>query len=147
MRAVVQRVSRASVDVAGERVGEIQGGLLILLGISPEDTPKQTQWLANKVAGLRIFPDDQGLMNRSVMEANGSALVVSQFTLYGSCRKGRRPSFVGAAPPEIAEPLYERFCDDLHNAGVHHIERGVFRADMAVELVNDGPVTLIIDTP
>ena len=147
MRAVVQRVSRASVDVDGKRVGEIQTGLLILLGVSPDDTPTQTKWLANKVAGLRIFPDDNGLMNRSVMDAGGQVLVVSQFTLYGSCRKGRRPSFVGAAPPEIAEPLYERFCDDLHNAGVRGIARGVFRADMAVELVNDGPVTLIIDTP
>ncbi len=147
MRAVVQRVSRASVDVAGKRVGDIQAGVLILLGVAPSDTPTQTKWLANKIAGLRIFPDDDGLMNRSVMDVNGQALVVSQFTLYGTCRKGRRPSFVGAAPPEVAEPMYERFCDDLHNAGVRHIERGVFRADMSVELVNDGPVTLIIDTP
>jgi D-tyrosyl-tRNA(Tyr) deacylase len=135
------------VEVAGECVGTIDGGLLILLGVGPEDTPKQSSWLANKLAGLRIFSDDAGLMNRSVLEAGNAALVISQFTLYGSCRKGRRPSFVGAAPPELAEPLYERFCDDLHLAGVAKVERGVFGADMAVSLLNDGPVTLIVDAP
>ncbi len=147
MRAVVQRVSRAAVDVAGERIGEIDTGLLILLGIGPEDGPTQSKWLANKLAGLRIFSDENGLMNLSVLESGSQALVVSQFTLYGTCRKGRRPSFVAAAPPEIAEPLYERFCDDLFSAGVKRVERGQFAADMAVTLVNDGPVTLIVDTP
>jgi D-tyrosyl-tRNA(Tyr) deacylase len=135
------------VDVAGERVGEIDKGLLILLGIAPEDGPKQSKWLANKLAGLRIFSDDAGLMNRSVLESGSQALVISQFTLYGTCRKGRRPSFVGAAPPDLAEALYESFCDDLHFAGVQRVERGRFAADMAVALVNDGPVTLIVDTP
>jgi D-aminoacyl-tRNA deacylase len=147
VRAVVQRVSSASVDVAGERLGTIEQGLLILLGVGPQDGPNESKWLANKLAGLRIFPDEAGLMNRSVIDCGGQALVISQFTLYGNCRKGRRPSFVGAAHPDIAEPLYERFCEDLHQAGVGTVERGRFAADMAVSLVNDGPVTLIVDTP
>ena len=147
MRAVVQRVTSASVEVAGERIGEIEQGLLILLGVGPQDGLKESAWLANKLAGLRVFPDDAGLMNRSLLECGGQALVISQFTLYGNCRKGRRPSFVGAAHPDLAEPLYERFCDDLHDAGVARVERGRFAADMAVSLVNDGPVTLIVDTP
>ena len=147
MRAVVQRVEQASVTVDGQVTGEVGAGLLVLLGVAPGDGPEQSVWLANKLAGLRIFPDDEGRMNRSLLDIGGGALVVSQFTLYGDCRKGRRPSFVRAAPPELAEPLYERFCDDLTAAGVSHVGRGVFGAHMDVALVNDGPVTLVLDTP
>lgn len=147
MRAVVQRVSRASVSVDDRLVGSVDRGLLVLLGVAPGDGPEQVRWLASKLAGLRIFKDDQGLMNRSLVDVGGGALVVSQFTLYGDTRKGRRPSFVGAAPPELAEPLYEQFCEALAAQGVARVERGVFGADMRVELVNDGPVTLIVDTP
>lgn len=146
MRAVVQRVTRASVTVSGERVGEIGPGLLILLGIRPDDDHDAIAWLTSKLAGLRIFRDDDGKMNRSVLEAGGSALVVSQFTLYGDCRKGKRPSFIGAAPPEIAEPLYEAFIAQMRSLGVP-TQTGRFGAMMDVELINDGPVTLILDTP
>ena len=147
MRAVVQRVRSASVTVDEQVVGAIDGGLLILLGVAPNDTDKEARWLANKIAGLRIFTDDQGKMNRSVLDENGGALVVSQFTLYGDCRKGRRPSYTKAALPDIAKPLYERFCTMLSGAGVSRVERGIFAADMLVALENNGPVTLIIDTP
>ncbi len=140
-------MSRASVTVDGEIVGVIEGGLLVLLGVAPDDGPAQSEWLAGKIAGLRIFEDDQGLMNRSLLEAGGGALVVSQFTLYGDCRKGRRPSFVKAARPEHAEPTYLGFCEALSRAGVSRVERGRFGAHMDVALVNDGPVTLVIDTP
>jgi len=146
MRAVLQRVSSASVDVDGATVGRCGAGLLILLGVAPEDDEKAARWLARKLAGLRIFPDDDGKMNRSVVDVGGEALVISQFTLYGDCRKGRRPSFVKSAPPSLAEPLYERFCDLLAEEGLP-VERGIFAADMKVSLLNDGPVTLIIDTP
>jgi D-tyrosyl-tRNA(Tyr) deacylase len=146
MRAVVQRVSRASVTVAGEAVGRIDRGLLVLLGVAHADTPAQAQWLADKIVGLRIFPDEAGKMNRGVDEVGGGVLVVSQFTLYGDCRKGRRPSFIDAAPPETAVPLYEWFLNAVRAHGVP-VEVGRFGADMAVELVNDGPVTLVIDTP
>lgn len=147
MRAVVQRVARASVTVDDAPVGEIDRGLLVLLGVSPEDSDAQVRWLANKLVGLRIFEDDDGKMNRSLLDVGGSALVVSQFTLYGDVRKGRRPSFVGAAPPDIAEPAYEAFCEALITLGVGRVERGRFGAHMQVELVNDGPVTLIVETP
>ena len=147
MRAVVQRVRQSAVTVDGSRVGSIEAGVLILLGITHDDGPAQSKWLANKIAGLRIFPDQDGKMNRGLTEAGLGALVVSQFTLYGNCRKGRRPSFVAAAHPDLAEPLYERFCDDLAATGVAPVERGVFGAMMDVSLVNDGPVTLILDTP
>ena len=147
MRAVIQRVRNASVTVDGVVTGSIEQGLLILLGVTDGDTEKQGQWLASKLANLRIFPDDEGKMNRSLMDVGGGALVVSQFTLYGDCRKGRRPSFVGAAHPEIAEPLYERFCEQIESEGVGRVERGVFGAMMDVQLLNDGPVTLVIDTP
>lgn len=143
----MQRVSRASVTVGGQVVGAIDEGLLVLLGVAPGDGPEQVRWLAAKLAGLRIFRDDQDLMNRSLLDIGGGALVVSQFTLYGDTRKGRRPSFVGAAAPEVAEPLYERFCEALAAEGVARVERGVFGADMRVELANEGPVTLIVDTP
>jgi D-tyrosyl-tRNA(Tyr) deacylase len=147
MRAVIQRVSRASVTVGDEVVGAIGPGLLVLLGVAPGDSEQDGRWLAAKLAALRIFPDEQDKMNLSLLESGGEALVVSQFTLYGDARKGRRPSFVSAAPPELAEPLYERFCDALAAAGVRHVARGRFGASMEVALVNHGPVTLILDTP
>jgi D-tyrosyl-tRNA(Tyr) deacylase len=147
MRAVVQRVSRASVTVEGQVVGRIDAGLLILLGVAPDDTPARGEWLARKVAQLRIFEDDDGKMNRSMVDGGLAALVVSQFTLYGDVQKGRRPSFIGAARPELAEPLYELFCEQLEAAGVTQVERGRFGAHMDVALCNDGPVTLIIDAP
>lgn len=146
MRAVVQRVSSASVRVDGEIVGEIGRGLLVLLGVRVGDDEAEARWLADKIAGLRILDDADGKMNRSLLDDGLPALVVSQFTLYGDVRKGRRPSWIDAAPPEVAEPLYERFCSLLADAGVP-VERGRFRAHMDVALTNDGPVTLILDTP
>jgi D-aminoacyl-tRNA deacylase len=145
MRAVLQRVSRARVLVEGEVVGAIGPGLLVLLGVAPNDAPADVTWLADKVVGLRIFADAEGKMNRSVAEIGGSVLVVSQFTLYGDCRKGRRPSFIGAAPPEIAVPLYEAFVEAVQALGVP-TAMGRFGAMMEVELVNAGPVTLILDS-
>ena len=147
MRVVLQRVRRASVTVSNEVVGAVDTGLLILLGVSPEDGPTQVDWMAKKVSGLRIFADESGRMNASLLDIGGGALVVSQFTLYGNCRKGRRPSFAGAARPEHAEPLYVQFCEALTGLGVPRVERGVFGAMMDVELLNDGPVTLILDSP
>ena len=147
MRALIQRTTRSSVTVDGEVVGRIGPGLTVLLGVGPDDGPAQVTWLARKVANLRIFADDAGRMNRSLIDIGGGALVISQFTLYGDCAKGRRPSFVKAARPELAEPLYERFCDALATEGVSEVARGVFGGDMKVELLNDGPVTLMIDTP
>ncbi len=146
MRAVVQRVSRAAVTVDGETVGAIGTGVLVLLGVAPGDTKSGAAWLADKITGLRIFPDDDGKMNRDVAEAAGGVLVVSQFTLYGDCRKGRRPSFVGAAPPEVAEPLYEAFVTAVRARGIP-TATGRFGRMMQVELHNDGPVTLIVDSP
>jgi D-tyrosyl-tRNA(Tyr) deacylase len=145
MRAVVQRVSRASVRIEGQIVGAIERGLLILLAITHDDTPERATWLAEKIAGLRIFGDDEGKMNRDVTEAGGGALIVSQFTLYGDCRKGRRPSFIDAAAPSAAIPLYEAFLQAVKAQGVP-VATGQFGAAMQVELVNDGPVTLIIDS-
>jgi D-tyrosyl-tRNA(Tyr) deacylase len=145
MRAVVQRVSRARVTVGPEVTGEIGPGLLVLLGVTHTDTPEQARWLADKVVGLRIFLDDEGKMNRGVEEMGGCVLVVSQFTLYGDCRKGRRPSFVDAAPPEIAIPLYEEFIRAVRARGIR-TATGRFGAMMQVELVNDGPVTLLVDS-
>ena len=146
MRAVLQRVRRASVAVAGEIVGEVAGGWLVLLGVAPADTQKDIDWLAEKVANLRAFPDADGKMNLSVQDVRGAVLVVSQFTLYGDCQKGRRPGFTRAAPPAVAEPLYEAFVVALKALGVP-VATGRFAADMQVELVNDGPVTFVIDTP
>jgi D-tyrosyl-tRNA(Tyr) deacylase len=146
MRAVIQRVRRASVTVADEIVGRIEGGWLVLLGVGPDDANKHADWLAEKIANLRAFDDADGKMNLSVQDVNGSVLVVSQFTLYGDCQKGRRPSFIGAAPPAVAEPLYERFVAAIKLLGVP-VATGRFAADMQVELVNDGPVTFVIDVP
>ena len=147
MRVVLQRVSEASVTVAGTVTGRIGTGVLVLLGVGPEDTEADGAWMAAKIARLRIFPDDDGRMNRSLIDVGGAALVVSQFTLYGDCRKGRRPSFVAAAPPEIAEPLYAGFLKQLQGCGVVEVQAGVFGAMMDVALHNDGPVTLVIDGP
>ena len=145
MRAVLQRVRRSRVLIEGEVAGAIDLGLLVLLGVAPEDTMEQVQWLADKVVNLRIFADEQGKMNKSVQEVGGGVLVVSQFTLFANCQKGRRPSFIGAAGPEVAVPLYEAFLDAVRAHGVP-VASGRFAADMQVELVNDGPVTLILDT-
>lgn len=145
MRAVIQRVSKASVSVADEVVGSIDRGLLILLGVGVEDTPNDADVVAAKIAGLRIFGDDEGKMNRSVGEAGGEVLVVSQFTLYGDVRKGKRPSFVGAARPEDAAPLVERFVDRLREDDIT-VARGRFGASMQVSLVNEGPVTIIVES-
>ena len=147
MRAVVQRVSRASVAVEGEPTRAIDGGLLVLVGVAPGDGEREAAWIAEKCANLRIFPDDEGKMNRSLLECGGGALVISQFTLYGDARKGRRPSFVGAAPPEIADPLYRKVADGLRAAGVDPVATGTFGAHMEIDLVNTGPVTLILETP
>jgi D-aminoacyl-tRNA deacylase len=144
MRVVLQRVVRASVTVEARSVGRIGRGLLLLAGFTAADDDDALRWMAEKVLNLRVFPDDEGKMNRSVLEAGGSILVVSQFTLYGDARKGRRPSFVDAAPPPIAIPLYERFVGLLAGSGAA-VETGEFGAMMEVELVNDGPVTLILE--
>ncbi len=146
MRAIIQRVRRAKVTVDDAVVGEIAAGWLVLLGVGPTDTQKAADWLADKVANLRAFSDADGKMNLSVQDVNGSVLVVSQFTLYGDCQKGRRPSFIGAAQPAVAEPLYEAFVTALKMLGVP-VATGRFAADMQVELVNDGPVTFVLDTP
>ncbi len=145
MRAVVQRVSRARVSVGGETTGEIGAGLMILLGVGRDDTAAVAVALAEKVANLRIFEDENGKMNLSLLDVEGGALVVSQFTLYGDARGGRRPSFITAAPPELAKALYEEFCDALRKLGVH-IATGIFQAMMSVELVNEGPVTILLDS-
>jgi len=146
MRALVQRVARARVTVGERACGEIGAGLLVLLGATHGDGPREADWLAAKVAGLRVFADGEGLMNLDVRQAGGAALVVPQFTLYGDARRGRRPDFVRAARPEQAEPLWERFCERLGAEGVP-VRRGEFGARMRVELVNDGPVTLMLETP
>jgi len=145
MRAVVQRVSRARVTVEGRVTGEISAGLMILLGVGREDTAAVATSFAEKVANLRIFEDDQGKMNRSLLDAKGSALVVSQFTLYGDARGQRRPSFISAAPPEKAKALYEEFTRAMQELGVG-VATGIFQAMMSVELVNEGPVTILLDS-
>jgi len=146
VRALVQRVARASVSVDGDVRGEIGPGLLVLLGATHGDAEQDAAWMAEKVAGLRIFADAHGKMNRDVRESGGACLVVPQFTLYGDARRGRRPDFLAAARPEHAEPLFVQFCKRLAGLGVA-VEHGVFRAHMLVELANDGPVTLMIDSP
>ncbi len=145
MKACVQRVSQASVTVAGEVVGQIDHGLVVLLGVGQADTQADADYLARKLVDLRVFEDDQGKMNRSLTDVGGAMLVVSQFTLWGDCRKGRRPSFVDAAPPEMAERLYEHFARAVASCGVR-VATGRFRAHMLVALVNDGPVTLLVES-
>lgn len=145
MRAVIQRVSSASVTVDQEVVGQIERGFVVLLGITTHDTVDDVEYVANKLIGLRVFEDDDGKMNRSITDVGGSMLVISQFTLFGDCRKGRRPSFIEAARPEVARPLYERLVEELRTQGVR-TETGVFQAHMDVALVNDGPVTLLLDS-
>lgn len=145
MRAVVQRVSRAEVRVDGRATGAVGRGLVVLLGVARDDGERDATFLADKVAALRIFEDDAGKMNRSVADVGGGVLVVSQFTLLGDARKGNRPSFVDAAPPDAASALYERFCAAVREKGIA-VGTGVFRAHMDVELVNDGPVTILLDS-
>ena len=145
MRAVIQRVSRASVKIDGAIHGEISHGMLVLLGIRGSDAISDLQWLAEKVVHLRIFEDQQGKMNKSLTDIDGEMLIISQFTLYGDCRKGRRPGFSSAAAPEIAEPLYRRFIEEVKNRQIK-VATGIFQASMEVELVNDGPVTLLLDS-
>lgn len=142
----MQRVTRASVTVEGKITGAIGAGLVVLLGATHGDGEADVKWLAGKVAGLRVFADDDGKMNRDVREVNGGVLVVPQFTLYGDARHGKRPEFTAAARPEVAEPLFESFCRELASVGIP-VERGVFRAHMSVELLNEGPVTLLIESP
>ncbi|HSM07767.1 MAG TPA: D-aminoacyl-tRNA deacylase [Gemmatimonadota bacterium] len=144
MRVVLQRVDRAAVRVGGRTTGEIGRGLLVLVGFAPADTEDDLRWMADKLRGLRVFPDDDGRMNRDLSEVDGALLVVSQFTLYGDVSKGRRPSFVGAAPPERARELYDRFLEICAADGTS-VEAGEFGAMMDVELVNSGPVTLVVD--
>ena len=145
MRAVIQRVTSASVTVDGQIVGAIQRGLLVLLGVRDDDTQDDVNYTAAKIISLRIFEDDDGKMNRSLSEAGGAMLVVSQFTLYGDCRKGRRPSFLAAARPDRANALYESFCAEVRGQGIP-VETGRFQQHMDVALVNDGPVTLLVDS-
>jgi len=145
MRAVVQRVTRASVTVDHEIVGEIRNGLVVLLGIARDDTEKDADYLVEKIAALRIFDDESGRMNRSVTEVHGGVLIVSQFTLYGDVRRGLRPSWIDAAPPETAKPFYEYFVQEARTL-IAQVATGSFRAMMQVELVNDGPVTILLDS-
>ena len=146
MKAVIQRVTSASVAVEGETLGAIDRGFLILLGVHEDDTEKEADLLAKKVANLRVFEDDEEKMNLSMLDCGYSALVISQFTLLANTKKGNRPSFIAAARPEVAIPLYERFMEQLKVNGVETVEHGEFGADMAVSLVNDGPVTIVLDT-
>lgn len=144
MRIVLQRVGRAAVEVGGETVGAVERGYLLLLGVEPADGVADIDWLVRKIVGLRLFPDDEGKMNGNVIDIGGSALVISQFTLHASCKKGNRPSFTRAADPEHAEPTYEKFCAALSEQ--MPVQRGIFGADMQVSLVNDGPVTIWLDS-
>ena len=145
MRAVIQRVSKASVTVDSEITGEIGPGLLVLLGIHKEDREQEIKWMVEKIINLRIFEDENGKMNRSLIDTNGAMLVVSQFTLYGDCRKGRRPGYSSAAPPETANTLYQQFIEAVAQKDIP-VASGRFQAHMDVELVNDGPVTLLLDS-
>lgn len=146
MKAVIQRVSKASVTIEGKKVADIQSGLLILLGIINEDTKEDIDWLSKKIANLRVFNDEEGVMNKSLLEVNGDAIIVSQFTLHASTKKGNRPSYIKAAKPDIAIPLYENFIQQFETDLGKKVQTGKFGADMKVELLNDGPVTIIIDT-
>lgn len=144
MRVVVQRVQQAKVSVNGETVAAIGPGVVVLVGVAHTDTEEEARWLAQKIAGLRIFEDAQGKMNAGLLDVGGAALVVSQFTLYADARKGRRPSFTDAAPPEVAEPLVRRFAEELAAAGIP-VQTGLFGAHMLVEILNDGPVTILLE--
>ena len=146
MRLVIQRVSEASVSVNKDEISRIGNGVLILVGVEAGDTEKDVEWLVSKTANMRIFPDNEGLMNLSVKDIKGDILSISQFTLMASTRKGNRPSYIGAARPEIAEPLYDKFCELLSEKIGNQVKKGIFGADMKVSLINDGPVTIIIDT-
>lgn len=146
MKAVVQRVSNASVTIDNSKVAAIGSGLLILLGIVDDDTQEDIQWLTRKIANLRIFEDDNGVMNRSLIEVDGEAIVVSQFTLHASTKKGNRPSYIKAAKPDVAIPLYENFIKQIEEDLSKKVQTGQFGADMKVQLINDGPVTIIIDS-
>jgi D-tyrosyl-tRNA(Tyr) deacylase len=146
MRAVIQRVSQASVTIEGNKVAEIASGLVVLLGVTDSDTSQDIQWLSNKLTNLRVFNDADGVMNTSLKDSNGSAIVVSQFTLYAQTKKGNRPSYIKAAKPEIAKPLYEQFVRQFENDLGQPVQTGEFGADMKVALLNDGPVTIIIDS-
>lgn len=145
MRLVVQRVLESSVRVDGKLVGEIGPGFMVLCGVEDGDTAEDVKYCVDKTVNLRVFEDDAGKMNRSILDAGGAILAISQFTLHGDVRHGRRPSFIKAARPETAVPLYEAYCEGLRQAGVH-VETGIFQADMKVSLINDGPVTLLIDS-
>ena len=145
MRSVVQRVKRASVSVNGERVGIISTGLLVLLAVGQEDGVDDINWMIDKLVGLRIFEDQGGKMNRSVLDVGGEILMVSQFTLYGDCRKGKRPSFTTAAPPEQAKAFFDQCVEGIRSYGLK-VETGIFQAEMDVELINDGPVTILLDS-
>ncbi|MFZ9940775.1 MAG: D-aminoacyl-tRNA deacylase [Luteolibacter sp.] len=146
MRVVIQRVAEASVSVDGSSVSSIGRGLLLLLGVGPEDADEDIEWLSAKICGMRIFSDADGKMNLSVCDISGEILVVSQFTLYASTKKGNRPSFLDSAPPSLAEPLYRKFCDALEARIGKPVGRGIFGADMKVALLNDGPVTIVMDS-
>lgn len=146
MRAVLQRVSEASVTIEGEKVAQIQKGLLVLVGIEDEDTSEDIEWLAAKIIKLRVFSDEAGVMNLSVQDTNGDIIVVSQFTLHAATKKGNRPSYIKASKPDIAVPLYEAFVAELQKVTEKEVQTGRFGADMKVALINDGPVTIIIDT-
>ena len=145
MRLVIQRVLESSVRIDGECVGQIGPGLMVLCGVEEGDSEADVRYCVEKTVNLRIFEDDAGKMNRSILEAGGEILAISQFTLHGDVRHGRRPSFIKAARPETAVPLYQAYCDGLRQAGVH-VETGIFQADMKVSLINDGPVTLLVDS-
>jgi D-tyrosyl-tRNA(Tyr) deacylase len=146
MKAVIQRVSRANVQIDKKTRGEIGTGLLVLLGIEDGDTVEDIQWLSNKIVNLRIFNDENAVMNKSVLDVNGDILLISQFTLHASTKKGNRPSYIKASKPEFATPMYERMIDQLGSDLGKKVQTGIFGADMKVELINDGPVTIVIDT-
>lgn len=146
MRAVIQRVTEASVKVDGRVTGAIKEGLLILVGVEDADTEEDIEWLVKKIVGLRIFNDENGVMNLSVMDVGGGLLAVSQFTLMASTKKGNRPSYIRASKGDFAEPMYEKFCNALEKESGRKVEKGIFGADMKVSLLNDGPVTIIMDT-
>ncbi len=146
MKAVLQRVAHAQVVVEGELISKIENGFLILLGVEQNDTREHADVLSKKISGMRVFEDENGKMNLSLADTNGSVLVISQFTLLADCRKGRRPSFVNAGAPDMANELYEYFCERIKNDGVEIVRKGVFGADMKVSLLNDGPVTILLDS-